>query len=366
MEREGTRIHALDGARAFATALVVLLHGLLSFLATPIGWAIKDRSTHLAADFVVWVGRAFLMPVFFLLSGMVSRGIVTRRGLRGFARERATRVLLPLLLALVPVSAAMNALWDHGRTLEGRAAVGSQVPALHASELPVTLAHLWFLYYLLLISTLAAVLPRRPARAPLALPALAIAAVSVVLLVAGKLQLDTPLSFLVEPVIAAYFAVFFAWGWLLDPEDLAAYARMLPWLVGLALVLLVALVPPLLASTAAGAPARAPAWALVTSAAFSCLAVAVFLGTCGRLVTRTRPLVRLLADASYFVYVTHLPIVVFLQIAASRLAWPGPLKYLGVVTLTTAVCLGAFLLLRAARRASPRSGPLAPRSADRA
>ncbi|MDI1449621.1 acyltransferase [Polyangium sp. 6x1] len=366
MEREGARIHALDGARAFAMALVVLVHGLLSFLETPIGWAIKDRSTHLAADFVVWVGRAFLMPLFFLLSGMVSRGLVTRRGLLGFARERAARVLAPLLVALVPVSAAMNALWDHGRTLEGRAAVGSQVPALRASELPVTLAHLWFLYYLLLLSTLAAILPRRPVRSALALPAIAIAPVSALLLVAGKLQLDTPLSFVVEPLIAAYFAAFFAWGWLLDPAGLAAYARKLPWIAGLALVLLAALVPALVASTAPGAPLRAPAWALVTSAAFSCVMVSVVLGACARLLTREHPLVRLLGDASYFVYVVHMPIVVLLQIVASRLAWPGPLKYAGVVAVTVGVCLGAFLLLRAARRAFPRSSPLAPQPADRA
>jgi glucan biosynthesis protein C len=317
---------------------------------------------------VVWVGRAFLMPVFFLLSGMISRTIVTRRGLLGFARERAARVLVPLLVALVPVSAAMNALWDHGRALEGRAPVGNQVPALRASELPVTLAHLWFLYYLLLLSTLALVLPRRsfPFRAALASPATAVVPVSVVLLAVGKLQLDTPLSFFVEPSIAAYFAVFFAWGWTLDPEGLATFARRLPWLSALAIALLGALVPALLASTAEGAPARAPAWALVVSAAFSCVSVAVFLGTSARLVTRARPLVRLLADASYFTYVTHLPIVVLLQIAASRLALPGPLKYAGVVALTATVCLGAFLLFRAARRASPRSSRLAPRSADRA
>jgi peptidoglycan/LPS O-acetylase OafA/YrhL len=351
MEREGTRLHALDAARGLAMALVLSLHCLASFIETPIGWAIKDRSTHVAADFAAWAGRAFLMPAFFLLAGLFSRMSVERGGLRAFARERAKRVLVPLLVALVPVSMAMNALWDHGRQLAGRADVGAQVPVLRASELPVTLGHLWYLYYLLVISALAVVLPRRSVPAFGPLPLLASIPVAALLLLAGKLQLDTPLSFLIEPSIAAYFAVFFVWGWLLDRVELDSYARRLPLLLGALAALLAAIGPALLASASPGAPARAPASALVASAMFSCISVATFLGACSRLLARERPFFRLLADSSYWTYVVHLPLAVFLQIQVASLPWPGPIKYVAIVVLTAATCLVTW---RAFHRAHAR------------
>lgn len=350
MNRPSARLLALDGARAFAATLVLTLHCLVSFIETPIGWAIQDRSRHIGADFALWTGRAFVMPAFFLLSGFFSRLIVERGGVRGFLRQRAARVLLPLAITIVPISMAMNALWDRGRALAGRAAVGAQVPVLRASELPVTLAHLWYLYYLLVLSVLVAVLPRRPLRAGGLLPLLAAAPVAAVLLYEGKLQIDTPLSFRVEPAIAAYYAAFFVWGWLLDDEGLDAYARRLPIFFGTAIALLAALVFPVIASAAPGAPPRAPAAALVASAAFTCLAVAAFLGACVRFVRRESPAIRLMAEASYWTYIVHLPVAVFLQEEVALARWPGPLKYLLVAALTTGVCLGTWWLFARALR----------------
>jgi glucan biosynthesis protein C len=362
------RVLPLDGARALAMALVLSLHCLLSFLETPIGWAIQDRSKHIAADFFVWLGRAFLMPVFFLLSGFFSRQTVEGRGLRFFFVGRALTVLLPLLIALLPVSFAMNALWDFGRELAFRDAVAPQVPALHASELPVTLAHLWYLYYLLVLSTLTPLLPRKKLRVKgLLLPSLAAIPIALLLFAQGKLQLDTPLSFFVDPWIAGYFAVFFAWGWLMDREDLDLYARRLPWLLGISALLLASVVPALIASTAPIAGARAPAFALVASGAFTCAAVASFLGACGRMFEQKNSLVRYLADASYWTYVVHLPLVVFLQIQFAPLRVWGPLKYMAIVALTTGASLITWKLfsiaLQGFRAALQRSGGTrAPRS----
>lgn len=350
MEPPKDRLLPLDGARAVSMGLVLSLHCLVSFIQTPIGWAIQDRSTTLAADFLVWTGRAFVMPVFFLLSGFFSRLLVERGGLRGFLRQRAARVLLPFIVALVPISIAMNALWDRGRALAARASVGAQVPVLRASEFPVTLSHLWYLYYLLVLSALAFVLPRRPARFSAYLPLIAIVPVAAVLLHEGKLQIDTPLSFHVDPFIAAFYAAFFVWGWLLDDIGLYAYARRLPVLLGASLALLGALIMPLIASAAPSAPPRAPALALIASAAFTCLAVATFLGACVRIFPKESPVLRLLADGSYWAYVTHLPIAVFLQQEVAFLEWPGPLKYFIVFSITAGVCLVTWRMFAAALR----------------
>ena len=137
----------LDAARALATLGVVVAHAALSYLTTPIGWAVRDTSSARVVDLLVWTARQFLMPTFFLLSGWLGALALERVGAAALLRHRARRLVVPLALFLVPMSLAMNGLWDWGRALDGRDAVAAPVPALRGSRLPITLGHLWYLYY---------------------------------------------------------------------------------------------------------------------------------------------------------------------------------------------------------------------------
>ena len=152
--------------------LVIAVHALLPFMQTPIGWAIRDRPRHELVDLTVWVTRAFVMPVFFWLSGFLAHGALVRRGLADFVRQRIARVGLPLLLLVWPNSLALGALWDAGRALQPRPMVAAQLPQLRGTGLAVSLGHLWFLYYLLLVSAgaVALVLASRVAKRALAGP----------------------------------------------------------------------------------------------------------------------------------------------------------------------------------------------------
>src|SRR4029453_18795935 len=94
--------------------LVGATHALLSFMRTPIGWAIQDRATGLGADLAVWLGHTFLMAAFFIISGLFRRGGGGRAGLRGFLRHRGRRLLIPYLAALPPTMFALYRLWDVG------------------------------------------------------------------------------------------------------------------------------------------------------------------------------------------------------------------------------------------------------------
>jgi hypothetical protein len=156
------RDHGLDAARAYAMLLVVAVHASMSFMATPIGWVIQDRSYLEAVDLVVWVSHAFLMPVFFWLAGYFAREAVARNGIAGFARARVIRVLVPFALALVPTSLALDALWDS--VLHRRATMA--VPVLRGAEgLPLHLGHLW---YRTTFCSSRPSPPVRPPRAPVA------------------------------------------------------------------------------------------------------------------------------------------------------------------------------------------------------
>ena len=115
--------------------------------------------------------------------------------------------------------------------------------------------------------------------------------------------------------------------------------------MAVALPLLAVIVPSLRESAAApGLPAGAgtaggpPLAALAASAAFSTLTTAAFIGLCHRHVTRRHRSVELLSRASYFCYIVHLPLLVALQIALTRRAWPATLKYGAALGCTLGAC----------------------------
>jgi glucan biosynthesis protein C len=367
--RERARLPGLDAARALAVGLVIGVHALLPFMQTPVGWAIRDQPRHELVDLTVWVARSFVLPAFFWLAGFLSRGAVERRGLAEFARQRLARVGLPFLILVWPNSFALGALWDAGRALQPRPAVAAQLPQLRGTGLAVTLGHLWFLYYLLLVSAGAVVLvlvsrfSRRLAlvragesrQLPALLRPLALALpLSALLVAAGKLQLDTPLSFAVDPVIALAFGLFFAWGWRAQgrPDDLSALGRW-PWLwLALSLPLLAVIIPSLRESAAASVgPISRPALvALAASAAFSTLTTAAFIGLCLRYVAQRHRAVEFLARASYFCYLVHLPLLVALQLALARWTGPGSLKFAAAFGGTLGACLVSYAGLTPRRR----------------
>src|SRR5690606_30116058 len=51
---------------------------------------------------------------------------------------------------------------------------------------------------------------------------------------------------------------------------------------------------------------------------------------------------RYLADASYFIYIAHLPLVMALQLVIRDWALPWPVKYAGLVAVTMLILLAAY------------------------
>ena len=351
------RHHGLDAARALAMVAVLAGHAAISFMETPIGWAIQDDYRHLGVDLSIWILASFAMPGFFWLSGYFARAVHEHGGPGGFLRHRVTRVLAPLLVALVPCSLALDALWDWGREVGGRAEVATNIPKLQASGLPITLGHLWYLYYLLAMSLVAAAvvpLARRLRVGALhggALLLLVAAIVIGVLAAMRTLHLDTPLGFVIDLPVAAYMGAFLLWGWHVHahPGDLDRYARHAWHAAAAALLLLLAAVSVLHDAADPSRTAPPPLYAIAASGLFTMALIIAFVGLCHRF-ARRRAFFRLASEASYWFYVAHLPIVVFLQIALAHLGIPGPLKYAAIIAATTAACLATYdLVIRRTR-----------------
>jgi peptidoglycan/LPS O-acetylase OafA/YrhL len=57
------------------------------------------------------------------------------------------------------------------------------------------------------------------------------------------------------------------------------------------------------------------------------------------------PTRRYLADASYWLYLIHMPIVMALQVAVSQLDWPGPVKFAIILLVALPPMLASYHLL---------------------
>src|SRR6478736_1931763 len=156
----GPRLDYLDAARAFALLLGVVFHAGLSFTPYFTGWAVQDISTSpLVADFFL-VSHSFRMELFFLLAGFFSCGLLRRQGMGAFLRSRTVRIGVPFfagwfLLRPLVVSgwimgaASLRGDYDFWAGIRGGFATLKQLPAGI-----FTGSHLWFLYYLMLVTAL--------------------------------------------------------------------------------------------------------------------------------------------------------------------------------------------------------------------
>ena len=338
----------LDAARVGAMFGVIVAHSLLAYLVTPIGWAISSPAGWIGVDLIAWIARSFLMPVFFVLAGHLAGRSMRKRGVASFTWQRVKRLVIPLVVFLVPVSFSMNALWDWGTELLPRTEIVSTVPKLEPSTLPLTLAHLWYLYYLIVFSAVAVALTvmlryfnnekTRQRFVEPGLSLLVIACVFCALLGSGGLQLDTPLGFGIVPWFALGYGAFFLWGW---HADLPALIKNRNLWVPIGIIAFGLVASALIASRNGDVPSL---FACFASALFSVAATGVFagflLGVRGKSTTLSW-----LASACYWTYLVHLPLVVLLQVAFSMVAIPPLVEIILTIATAITVSLLTYQLL---------------------
>ena len=366
------RHHALDGLRAVMMLLGLVLHAAASYGTIPLGeaWPFKDISTAAAFDFVLFYIHVFRMPIFYVIAGFFAALLYLRRGPRGLANNRIIRILIPFVLGWIVLAPLTNAGFTFAMAAQATSiAAGWQAAVASVAGLAFlrdTTLHLWFLYYLLMFYGIALlggpVLLRLPPGArerttrafgralssrwrPLffAVPT----TLSLLGMPGGALQ--TSASFIPDAKTFVVYLVFFAFGWLLyERRNQLASFQDHAWLqVGLA-TLLVPVNTTAFARAAQAGPGGNVA-AHVTAAATGGLMVWLLVfGITGlflRYMDRPSPRVRYLVDASYWLYLCHLPFTIWLPGAMTHLTWPAPVKFSIVILVMTPVLLISYDLL---------------------
>jgi glucan biosynthesis protein C len=368
------RLHALDAVRGFALIAGIVFHATLSFLPGPKGvplWIVTDSHPSVALAVTFHVLHIFRMTTFFLIAGFFAHLTFHRRGAKGFIADRAKRIGAPLLVGWPILFAAIVAvtIWAavsaaHGRPLPP--------PPKYAGFPAFPLTHLWFLYLLLWLYavtlTIRAIVARLD-RAGRLRAAIDRAVRLVATHPAGLVLLGAPttLAFLATPGwlpwfgiptpdssfvpnLAAAVAFFsaFGFGWLAhrQSEILGAWRRLWPANLALALGVTIAELT-LLGVT----PAIHPPTGLARLALAALYPLAVWswtfalIGLALRFLADFSPARRYIADASYWLYLVHLPLVMALQVMVAPLDWPWPVKFVVILAVAFPLMLGSYQLL---------------------
>lgn len=336
VHRESDRIHYLDNMRALAMLLGVFLHAALAYAdPTQIAWVATDPESSVFVDAAFSFIHLFRMGLFFLISGYFARLLVHRKGVKGFVRNRIVRIVLPFVLfypvllglfiavIVFAVSYLSNPLGLIGFIVKQSRENSQDGPTQSMSTM-----HLWFLYYLILLAVLTVILSRfrlprlewlfrRPwlvALAPMVL-------VPGVLL--GGIGISTPESFIPQLWPFLFYGIFYWTGWqFFGREDCLLVFRPRTGVIALASFALFVpyywLLPKVDASVleTGALPTLTPGLTIVEGVLTGYLSalltlLSLLLGQ--QYLSGRSPALRMMSDASYWIYLVHLPVVYFLQ-----------------------------------------------------
>ncbi len=365
----GERLAYLDATRAFALILGVVFHASISFLPFFIGWAVQDVSTHPVVAVFMTVSHSFRMELFFLLAGFFTHMTLERKGLGSLLRSRAVRIAVPFVIGWFLLRPLVVSGWIMGAaSMQGDYAFWPSVLGGIAFTLDTpgswfTGTHLWFLYYLIMITgatlLIRSVLPsseglRRAVDGFLAklarawwTPLLAVPLITATLHFMDRWGVDTPDQSLMPhlPVLVIYGG-FFGLGWLLDRkhESLIALSRIT---VGRVALLILGMATVLMLMRIQNDPAH-PQFATARViyhfgyAAMMWGLVWLTVGLFRQWFAQPRAWVRYVADSSYWMYLIHLPVVVWLQVVFAELPWHWSIKLTSISAITIALAIVTY------------------------
>ncbi len=370
VETVSGRLHALDLVRSSALLLGIVFHAALPFLPGYEAWLVMDTQRSEPVTWLAFTLHSFRMATFFLLAGFFGRMMFQRKGTGGFVKDRAKRVLLPLVVFWLPVMIGYTLALIFGASI-GAIPIPDEPPPLPSLTVDAwQLTHLWFLWVLTLIyaatlllrGAIAAIDRKGGLRAgidkvldelirfPFILPV--ILAVPVGLLLQHHRGwsewwgIPTPDIGLIPNAPAFFgFALAFWTGWLIHrlKDGFAPLAGLWALYIPVAVVLTAVCLN--LAPGPSSPPLRDNGLELIFASLYGLLVWLWSFGLIGmalRFIRKESPKIRYLADSSYWLYIIHLPILVAVEAVVAKWALPAEIKLVLVVAVSVSLMLVTY------------------------
>ena len=363
------RYHSLDRLRAVLMLLGVVRHAAISYEPAALeGWPYKDAQVDILAHWVIVFIRVFQLPVFFAIAGFFAAYLVQTRGIPAFLRNRWSRIGVPFLVAWPLLAATMYFAVTYASRF-------STVPPTHtygrdelmsAEAVRYLFLHLWFLYHLMILCVVASGVRWLSVRVPERVRTWTLdlferllhrGGIAVLVLVTGTIlyrMQSWAIDYYAGPIPTlrqmALWGLFFTVGWMLfcRRETLEGFKR--PAWLHLAAGIVCFFVYRYFAD--AGCHAGPDRICTGTSAVHHVGAVAFLslsmwflayglLGLFLRYMDEPSRRWRYIADASYWIYLVHVPFVMLLPLLLRDMPLPGIVK----LTLVTVTATGLILAI---------------------
>ena len=340
-------------------SVVMFGHALLPYVTVPRDF--KDAATHFAFDVVAVFLYSFAMQAFFLTAGFSAAALLDRRGARGLLVNRWNRIMVPFLFAWALLAPLTRAAYQFGRETTAETSITAgferllQWRWLDWSKV----YHLWFLPALLVftVATFVAYLAWQRLPAPVAnrfssamrsllegpwwIP------VFTFLIAMGTVPAYVTGEGAPDPAwVGVALFVFFLFGWILYwHRDLLPTFGNRAWTM--ITIGVIATLPTAWATVqmrfADGAQSLATG--IAAGLGNTVLGVTISLGLLGlyqaRLNQPSEPW-RYVNDASYWIYLIHMPIVIFVGGLLSQTPFPALVKYLLTVAIALPIVMGTY------------------------
>lgn len=361
----GERYYYLDAARAIALFLGIIFHGVMFMVSyiSPMVWAIKNQQSNVGVDTFFFISHTFRMQTFFLVAGFFAHMVYHKYNTRGFIMHRFQRITKPLLIFWPFIYLVICMLWIWGYQSMGYLNANPDLPKYSFMQIFIgnftsgnwlnngfPLTHLWFLYMLTWFFIFVVVIRFLFERAidktlniragidrcivfmmtrwwgSLAFALFTIPAMWYMQSTFGVDTSDQGLLPKIPPFIV--FGFYFSLGWFLHRNQQLLEKFKKYWKSNLILSLIFLITVSLLFllqfnQTLIQRYMANPFFLIVFKSIYglaSMTTVFAFIGIMMVWFARQNKWVRYLSDASYWLYLIHLPVVVFFQVLVSPLS----------------------------------------------
>lgn len=351
---DNKRYYAFDSLRAIMMFLGVVIHSAMSYSSSnDMSWPLRAKDTSAVFLFLVDFIHTFRMPVFFLMAGFFGAFLYYNKGPEQMLKNRARRILIPFLVFLCVLNPFIiysfkycNAVFNN----ETPITLG-ELFSSPWSYIPIKLFHLWFLYYLFIISALTYLLAKATKRISISpvdhifeqtfknplYRLLALTVISFFLLfLFGAESFKTSISWIPDIQILFYFFAFYITGWFLYRKKEVVYTLkkfdVLTTIFGVMVFCLKLSYDDQMSLTSLQ----------IINSIITCTLSIGIIGLFLRFADVPNPIITYFVHSAYWVYLVHFCIAIWISGIINDLNVSVFIKFLMVLLGTTTICLTTY------------------------